>query len=525
VIQPKKRALLSVYDKEGIVELAGRLAALGYTLLSTGGTAEALRKAGIGVVEIAHYTGHPEILEGRVKTLHPRVHGGILADPAKESHRADLIRNGIEPIALVVVNLYPFGKVAARPDAALDEVIEMIDIGGPTMIRAAAKNFMHVGVLVDPSDYPGVLREIEQGGMPTEATRRRLAAKAFAHTAAYDGAIRDALPARLGLVEADRSPAGGESLPPRLRLDLERRQVLRYGENPHQRGALYLEPQASAASTAAARQIQGKELSFNNLLDLDAAWRQVLEFEPPAAAIIKHSNPCGVAVGVSLEEAFAKARATDPASAFGGVVALNRAVDARAAGALTSLFLECVIAPDCAADALPILARKEGLRVLVAGGGAPPYSGLDLRRITGGLLAQDWDRAATDLSRARVATVRAPTAEELKALDFAWKVAKHAKSNAIILARADRTIGIGAGQMSRVDSVRLARMKAQEPTAGAVLASDAFFPFRDGLDEASLAGITAVVQPGGSVKDAEVIAAADQHGMAMILTGMRHFLH
>ncbi len=525
MIQPKKRALISVYDKNGIVDLAGRLVKLGYTLLSTGGTADTLRKASVPVVEIAHYTGHPEILEGRVKTLHPRVHGGILADPAKESHRADLIRSGIEPIGLVVVNLYPFESVAARADAPLDEVLEMIDIGGPTMIRAAAKNFKHVGVVVDPSDYLGILREIETDGALTEPTRRRLAAKAFAHTAAYDGAIRDALPARLGLVRAEEPPPGAESLPTRLRLDLELRQVLRYGENPHQRGALYVEPQAPATSTAAARQIQGKELSFNNLLDLDAAWRQVLEFEAPAVAIIKHNNPCGVAIGASLEEAFGKARATDPTSAFGGIVALNRPIDARAADALASLFLECVIAPGYAPESLPILARKEGLRVMEAGGGVLPYSGLDLRRITGGILAQDWDIAATDLSRARVVTRRAPTAEELKALDFAWKVARHVKSNAIILARADRTVGIGAGQMSRVDSVRLARMKAQEPTEGTVLASDAFFPFRDGLDEAARAGITAVVQPGGSVKDGEVTAAADQHGLAMILTGTRHFRH
>ncbi len=532
----KKRALISVYDKAGVVELARDLTALGYTLLSTGGTAETLKNAGIPVVEISHYTGHPEILEGRVKTLHPRVHGGILADPSKDSHRADMVRTGIEPIGLVIVNLYPFRSAASRPDARLEELIEMIDIGGQTLIRAAAKNYRNVGVVVDPADYAAVLDELRSHGALSEETRASMAAKAFAHTAAYDTAIRDALPARFAAIgtsaarpvgeDARRAGPASDPFPPRLTLDLALARALRYGENPHQRGALYAEPGAGRETVAGARQIQGKELSYNNILDLDAAWRLVREFSSPAAAVIKHSNPCGAALGPTLREAFVKARRTDPASAFGGIVAFNREVDAEAAAEIDSLFLECIIAPSYAAGATEILARKGGLRVMEAGPpDRSPFSGFDLRRVTGGLLAQDWDTVETDLARARVATKRAPTAEEIEALDFAWRVAKHVKSNAIVLARGDRTVGIGAGQMSRVDSVRLARMKAQEPTRGAVLASDAFFPFRDGLDEAAQAGITAVVQPGGSVRDAEVIGAADEHGLAMIFTGVRHFRH
>ncbi len=527
----KKRALISVYDKTGVADLARQLVTLGHTVLSTGGTAETLRKAGLPVVEISHYTGHPEILEGRVKTLHPRVHGGILADPEKESHRADLVRTGIEPIGLVVVNLYPFREVASRPDARLEELIEMIDIGGPTLIRAAAKNYKHVGVVVDPADYDRVERELAGQGALGEPTRRMLAAKAFAHTAAYDAAIRDELSKHFatapGAAAAGPEPAGPRGpFPRRLVLELDLLRELRYGENPHQRGALYGERSAGSGTIAAARQIRGKDLSFNNILDLDAAWRLVLEFGAPAAAIIKHNNPCGVGLGAGLREAFVKARRTDPASAFGGIVALNRECDLEVATEISDLFLECVIAPGYSAAAREILAKKEALRVMETGAtGASPFQGLDLRRVTGGLLAQDWDVAATDIASARVATKRAPTPEELQALDFAWRVAKHVKSNAIVLARADRTVGIGAGQMSRVDSVRLARMKAPEPTQGTVLASDAFFPFRDGLDEAAQAGITAVVQPGGSVRDAEVITAADEHGLAMVLTGVRHFRH
>jgi phosphoribosylaminoimidazolecarboxamide formyltransferase/IMP cyclohydrolase len=533
----RKRALISVYDKTGVVELARDLASLGYVVLSTGGTHQALKTAGIAAVEISHYTGHPEILEGRVKTLHPRVHGGILADPDRESHRNDLTRTGIEPIALVVVNLYPFREAAARPGAPLEDLIEMIDIGGPTMVRAAAKNHRHVGVVVDPGDYRRVVEELRRDGALRDETRRQLAAKAFAHTAAYDTAIRDELARRFGagspvaegeaprLDGARPQAAPPADLPDRLTLDLRRLRRLRYGENPHQQGALYAEPSPGRGALASARQIQGKELSFNNLLDLDAAWRLVLEFAAPAAAIIKHNNPCGAAIGASLQEAFARARRTDPASAFGGIVAFNREVDATAAAEIASLFLECTVAPGYSAEAREVLSSRPNLRVMDTGGVEDVYRGLDLRRVTGGLLAQEWDLATTDLERARVVTRRPPAPEELRGLDFAWRVAKHVKSNAIVLARVDRTVGIGAGQMSRVDSVRLAVQKAQEPVRGAVLASDAFFPFRDGLDEAARAGVTAAVQPGGSVKDEEVIAAADEHGLAMVFTGTRHFRH
>jgi phosphoribosylaminoimidazolecarboxamide formyltransferase/IMP cyclohydrolase len=526
----RKRALLSVYDKTGAVDLARELTALGYTLLSTGGTAAALKKAGVAAVEIAHYTGQPEILEGRVKTLHPKVHGGILADLSKESHKSDLKRTGIEPIGLVIVNLYPFREVAARPGARLDEVIEMIDIGGPAMVRAAAKNHRHVGVVVDPSDYPAVLRELKEGGALRDDTRFRLAVKAFAHTASYDAAIRDELGGRLPATTARATgapPASGAhpGFPQHLLLEGRLLQELRYGENPHQRGALYAGAEDAPGAVAAARQLQGKELSFNNIIDLDAAWRAVNEFPSPAAVIVKHNNPCGVGIGATLKEAFIRARQCDPASAFGGIVAFNRPLDAPAATEAASIFLECLIAPGYDAAARDVLAGKKGLRVMEAGAARELFRGLDVRRVTGGYLVQDWDVASTDMARARVVTQRAPSAEELQALDFAWRVARHVKSNAIVLARADGTLGIGAGQMSRVDSVRLAVMKSLQPTPGAVMASDAFFPFRDGIDEAARAGIAAVAQPGGSVRDSEVIAAADEHGMAMVLTGVRHFRH
>jgi phosphoribosylaminoimidazolecarboxamide formyltransferase/IMP cyclohydrolase len=539
----RKRALVSVYDKTGVVDFARALDGLGYAILSTGGTAAALRKGGVAVVEVSHYTGQPEILEGRVKTLHPKIHGGILADLANEHHRADLTRHGIEPIGLVVVNLYPFRETAARPDARLDELVEMIDVGGPAMVRAAAKNHRHAGVVVDPADYPMVLAEIKERGGLQESTRLGLAVKAFAHTSAYDAAVRDELQrravstARAAAVRPAAAPhavpaatpsgAGGERapFPETLRLELRRLQSLRYGENPHQRGALYAGPEEAPGGIAGARQLQGKELSFNNLLDLDSAWRLAAEFDAPAAVIVKHNNPCGVATGGSLAEAFGRARETDPASAFGGIVALNRTVDRTAAAALTGLFLECVVAPAYEAAARDLLAAKENLRVLEAGDPAGRYAGFDLRRLTGGLLVQDWDGAPSDARTGRVATRRAPTEEEIEALAFAWKVARHVKSNAIVLARPGRTVGIGAGQMSRVDAVRLAVMKSAQPPKGTVLASDAFFPFRDGLDEAARAGVTAIVQPGGSLKDAEVIAAADGHGMAMLLTGTRHFRH
>ena len=527
----RKRALLSVYDKSGIVDLARELAALGYSLLSTGGTAAALKKAGVPAIEIARYTGQPEILEGRVKTLHPKVHGGILADLSKESHRNDLTRAGIEPIGLIVVNLYPFRQVAARPGARLDDVIEMIDVGGPAMVRAAAKNYRHAGVVVDPADYLQVARELRENGALCEETRLRLAVKAFAHTASYDEAIRDELSARALATTARTgaaatSPAELRLFPPRLSIEARLMQELRYGENPHQRGALYAEADDGPGAVATARQLQGKDLSFNNIIDLDAAWRAVNEFESPAVVIVKHNNPCGVGADATLKEAFVKARQCDPTSAFGGIVAFNRELDAPAAAEAASIFLECLIAPGYDAAARDVLAEKKNLRVMEAGSPREMFRGLDLRRVTGGYLAQEWDvLGGGDVSKARVVTKRAPTAEEMRALDFAWRVAKHVKSNAIVLAHPDRTLGIGAGQMSRVDSVRLAVMKSLQPTKGAAMASDAFFPFRDGLDEGARAGIAAVAQPGGSVKDNEVIAAADEHRMAMVFTGVRHFRH
>jgi phosphoribosylaminoimidazolecarboxamide formyltransferase/IMP cyclohydrolase len=521
-----RRALLSVYDKTGIVDLARRLRALGFEILSTGGTAEALKKAGLEVTEVARHTGHPEILGGRVKTLHPRIHGGLLGDPANPAHRADLERAGIEPIGLAIVNLYPFREVAARTGAPLEELVEMIDIGGPAMIRSAAKNHAAVAVVVDPADYDAVARALETHGAVDAGARRRLALKAFAHTAAYDTAIHETLARRFAAAGEDAGPGDDTIFPAHLRLEWERRLVLRYGENPHQRGALYASSESAPGSVASARKIQGKELSFNKLLDLDSAWRLAHEFDEPAAVVVKHNNPCGAATAATLAEAFERARRTDPVSAYGGILAVNRRLDAEGARAATGIFLECLIAPEVLPEARAVLAAKTGLRVLEAGApGARVFAGRDLRVVSGGVLVQDADEAHADLDRARVVTRRAPTAEERRALAFAWRVAKHVKSNAIVLARADHTVGIGAGQMSRVDSVRLAVTKAQEPTAGTALASDAFFPFRDGLDEAARSGATAIVQPGGSIRDEEVIAAADEHGLAMVFTGIRHFRH
>ncbi|HET8945510.1 MAG TPA: bifunctional phosphoribosylaminoimidazolecarboxamide formyltransferase/IMP cyclohydrolase [Candidatus Polarisedimenticolia bacterium] len=521
-----RRALVSVYDKTGVVALARRLAGLGFQILSTGGTAEALRRDGLEVTDVSRHTGQPEILGGRVKTLHPRIHGGLLGDPSEPSHRADMERSQIEPIGLAVVNLYPFRSVAAKPDASLGELIEMIDIGGPAMIRSAAKNHAAVGVLVDPADYGPAADEIEKTGGLSEETRRRLAAKAFAHTAAYDADIRDTLARRFAAQEGTPDRGGAPEFPQTIHLEFHRRQSLRYGENPHQKGALYVSPARAPGTVAQARQLQGKELSYNNLLDLDAAWRLVREFDRPAAVIVKHNNPCGVACAATLAEAFEEARRTDPVSAFGGIVAFNRELDAGAAGAATGIFLECLIAPSIAAAARDALQAKTALRVLEAGTPDPSATApFDVRSVSGGLLVQDFDTGDADVAGARVVTRRAPTAEERRALVFAWKVAKHVKSNAIVIARGERTLGVGAGQMSRVDSVRLAVGKSQEPVSGGVLASDAFFPFRDGLDEAAKAGVTAVVQPGGSIRDEEIVAAADEHGLAMVVTGLRHFRH
>jgi phosphoribosylaminoimidazolecarboxamide formyltransferase/IMP cyclohydrolase len=510
-----RRALLAVSDKTGAPAFARGLAALGFEILSTGNTARVLREAGVTVREVAEVTGFPEILGGRVKTLHPAVHGGILARRDIPDDLEVLARYGIVPIDVVAVNLYPFAVTTARPECTLAEAIEEIDIGGPTLLRAAAKNWRHVTVVCEPADYAAVLEALASGG-PEEAQRYELAVKAFVHTARYDGVIAAWLSART-------SDGSAERFPRHLAIYAERVSVLRYGENPHQAAALYRLP-GEGPSLATALVLQGKEISFNNLLDLDAALALAQELDPPAAVVVKHTNPCGVALGATLEEAYRRARECDPRSAFGGIVALTGEVDGGAARALAETFLEAVVAPGFSSEAREILGAKKNLRLVVApiAGAA---RGQDLRRVWGGLLAQEPDRPAAEDGPWKVVTRRAPTDEELAALRFAWRVVKHVKSNAVVFARAGRTAGIGAGQMSRVDAVEVARRKAGASLAGTVLASDAFFPFPDGLIAAAEAGATAVVQPGGSVRDEEVIAAADERGVAMVFTGARHFRH
>lgn len=519
----RKRALVSVSDKSGIVPLARGLAALGFDLLSTGGTARTLRDAGLPVTDVATYTGSPEILEGRVKTLHPKIHGGLLGRRNVSSHVADMRAHGIAPIDVVVVNLYPFEQAVAQPNCSFDSAMEHIDIGGPSMLRSAAKNHEDVLVVVDPKDYDRVLEALKAGAVPPEL-RRELAWKVFQHTARYDGAIAAYLEQRVAGPEA-------LSFPSLLFLQFERVDTLRYGENPHQRGAFYRDPTATEPSVSRAQTLHGKAMSYNNYLDANAALELVKEFEGPAVAVIKHNNPCGVATGPTAREAYVKARETDPVSAFGGVAAFNRPVDAPAAKEITSTFMEVVVAPGYTDEALAELKRKRDLRVLATG---PLIHALthglrdrwDLKKLVGGLIVQDRDLGGlADLRALPVPTKRRPTDEEYAACAFAWMVCKHVKSNAIVFARPGQTVGIGAGQMSRVDSVRLAAMKAVLPVKGCVMASDAFFPFRDGLDHAAQAGITAVIQPGGSIRDREVVQAADEHQMAMILTGMRHFRH
>jgi phosphoribosylaminoimidazolecarboxamide formyltransferase/IMP cyclohydrolase len=514
------RALISVSDKTGVVDFARRLSQLGLEILSTGGTAKALGAAGVPVREVSDFTGAPEILDGRVKTLHPRVHGGILGRPTA-AHRAEMKEANIVPIDLVVVNLYPFRETVAR-GAPFDEVIENIDIGGPAMLRSAAKNHERVAVVVDPADYAAILAELDDVGEVSGGTRFRLARKAFAHTASYDGAIAS----HLGRIETPGAALA--DFPETLHVSGRRARSLRYGENPHQKAAFYaLEGNGeSGPSLADARVLQGKELSYNNLLDLDAAMKICAEFSAPAAVIVKHNNPCGAAVAdAGVAEAYRRARETDPVSAFGGIVAVNRPVDGVLARELKETFLECVVAPAFTEDALPILAASKNLRLLVADMVQDVPSALELRSVTGGFLVQTIDRDTASASAGKVATKRAPTAAELTDMDFAWRVCKHVKSNAIVFVREGRTLGIGAGQMSRVDSVKIAVSKARAPLAGSVVASDAFFPFRDGVDAAAAAGAAAIIQPGGSVRDAESIAAADEHGMAMVLTGERHFRH
>jgi phosphoribosylaminoimidazolecarboxamide formyltransferase/IMP cyclohydrolase len=514
-----KTALLSVSDKTGLLELARALVARGVRIVSSGGTAKALADAGVAVDTVESYTGSPEVMGGRVKTLHPRVHGGILS--RGEVDAADLARLGGVEIDLVVVNLYPFERVAADTSASRDHVIENIDIGGPSMLRSAAKNQARVTVVCDPGDYARVLAALEAGGEVPAEVRGELAAKAFAHTAAYDAAIsaylsRDAAPER-------------QAFPRYLTLPFERAYGLRYGENPHQAGAFYVERNAPAGSLARAESLGagGKELSFNNLVDVDAALDAVREFEKPAAVVVKHTNPCGVAVGETLAETYRAARDADPVSAFGGIVALNREVDGATAAILVETFLECVVAPSFSEAALDALRAKKNLRLLATGAWLPAaHAARQYKRVGGGLVAQDRDAtAAGEVTRGKVATKRAPTAAELASLEFAWRVCKHVKSNAIVLARGQATVGIGAGQMSRVISVQIACEKAGDEAKGSVLASDAFFPFPDGLEAAARAGVTAVAQPGGSVKDADVIAAADAFDIAMVMTGVRHFRH
>lgn len=509
-------ALLSVSDKTGIVELGQRLQGLGIEILSTGGTARALSEAGVKTTSVSDRTGFPEILNGRVKTLHPAIHGGILARLQDAGHKKELARHGISPIGLVAVNLYPFSKTVERSGVSLEEAVEQIDIGGPTLIRAAAKNCSDVTVLTDPCDYVEVAAEIEVNrGQTSLKTRQRLALKAFRQTAAYDLAIG----AYLENQQEDR-----DHLPAALAWALTRVKELRYGENPHQRAALYRPRFVEAGGLAAAAQHQGKELSFNNYVDLEAARNLCREFSEPFCAVVKHTNPCGAAVADMPAQAFERALACDPISAFGSVVGFNRAVDGETARAMKSLFVEAVIAPGYDDEALGIFRSKKNMRVIEIGWEQPEEE-LECRNVSGGLLVQSRDFFSIGARDLKTATRRAPTKNELQDLLFAWKVCKHVKSNAIVLAREGRTLGVGAGQMSRVDSVNLAAAKANQPLQGAVMASDAFFPFRDGVDGAAAKGVRAVIQPGGSIRDAEVIEAADEHLMAMVLTGIRHFKH
>ncbi len=512
-----KPALISVSDKRGLAELGLALRSQGIEIVSTGGTARALVDAGVTVVPVSYYTGSPEILGGRVKTLHPRVHGGILASRGLESDARELATQSIGLIDLVVVNLYPFAATVAR-NAPEADIIEEIDIGGPSMIRSAAKNASHVAVVVDPVDYPLVLAAIRDGGDLSPAQRQDLQAKAFAHTAAYDAGIA-----------AYFAKQRGQPFPASLAMAWEKRADLRYGENPHQHAALYAKAGTrSDPSLVDARFLQGKELSYNNLLDLESALACVKEFDEPCAVIVKHNTPCGVAVRSDLAEAFRRARASDEVSAFGGVVALNRPVDAACGTALADLFLECVVAPSFLDAGRAPLAGKKNLRLLELPGLEGPRSGWDraaqeLRSISGGVLVQDRDIG--ELGATQTVTHRSPSADELRDLRFAWKVCKHVRSNAIVFAREEQTLAIGGGQTSRVDAVNLAAVKARQPLTGSCVASDAFFPFRDGLDACAKAGASACIQPGGSVRDAEVVSAANGHGMAMITTGMRHFRH
>ncbi|MDP4944421.1 bifunctional phosphoribosylaminoimidazolecarboxamide formyltransferase/IMP cyclohydrolase [Alishewanella sp. SMS8] len=525
-LRPVRRALLSVSDKTGIVEFAKALSAMQVEILSTGGTAKLLAEQGIAVIEVSDYTGHPEIMDGRVKTLHPKIHGGILA--RRGIDEAVMTANNIGPIDLVVVNLYPFANTVAKADCSLADAIENIDIGGPTMVRAAAKNHQDVTIIVNAHDYAMVLAEMQaHDGATTHATRFSLAISAFEHTAQYDGMIANYFGTMLPAYDTPTAPAS--KFPRTFNSQFVKKQDLRYGENSHQTAAFYVQAGANEASVASATQLQGKALSYNNIADTDAALECVKEFAEPACVIVKHANPCGVAIGENILAAYNRAYATDPTSAFGGIIAFNRELDDTTAKEIVSRqFVEVIIAPSATAAAVAVVATKPNVRLLVCGEFAAASAAVDIKQVNGGILLQDRDQATVTAADLKVVSQRQPTEQELKDLLFCWKVAKFVKSNAIVYVKDSMTIGVGAGQMSRVYSAKIAGIKAADENLevkGSVMASDAFFPFRDGIDAAAAAGITAVIQPGGSMRDAEVIAAADEHGMAMVFTGVRHFRH
>jgi phosphoribosylaminoimidazolecarboxamide formyltransferase/IMP cyclohydrolase len=514
-----QRAILSVTDKTGLVDFALKLSGRGVELISTGGTAKLLRDSGVPVKDISDLTGFPEMLDGRVKTLHPKVHGGILHRRENPVHRSAVAEHGIQPIDMVVVNLYAFEKTAAKPGVAFEDLVENIDIGGPSMIRSAAKNFQDVAVVTSPADYDAIADELaKSGGELSSATKWHLAQKAFATTAAYDSAIASTLERVNSNGRFELKPATG--FPATLRMSFQKVIDLRYGENPHQKAAMYSD--GSSSGVANGKQLQGKELSYNNIVDLQAAWDLAQEFEEPVVAIIKHTNPCGTATGKTLQDAFKKALECDPVSAFGGVIGVNRVIDGAAAEEMAKLFLEVIAAPGFDEGARAKFAAKKNLRLVHI---VPSDLKWTLKNVSGGMLVQDADIRPLTPADLKVVTKRQPTPEETSALLFGWKVCKHVKSNAILYVRDGQTVGVGAGQMSRVDSCKIGAMKAQLPLKGTVAASDAFFPFPDGVEEIAKAGSTAIIQPGGSVRDQEVIDAADRHGMAMIFTGVRHFRH
>ncbi|ELC3210163.1 bifunctional phosphoribosylaminoimidazolecarboxamide formyltransferase/IMP cyclohydrolase [Vibrio parahaemolyticus] len=526
--RPIRRALISVSDKTGIVEFAQALAERGVDILSTGGTARLLAEQGIAVTEVSDYTGFPEMMDGRVKTLHPKVHGGVLGRRGQDDDVME--KHGINPIDMVVVNLYPFAETVAKEGCTLADAVENIDIGGPTMVRSAAKNHKDVTIVVNASDYDRVIAEMDANDKSlTLETRFNLAIAAFEHTAAYDGMIANYFGTMVPSYGENKEGDEESKFPRTFNQQFEKKQDMRYGENSHQAAAFYVEANPQEASVSTARQIQGKALSYNNIADTDAALECVKEFNEPACVIVKHANPCGVALGKDILEAYNRAYQTDPTSAFGGIIAFNQELDAETATAIVERqFVEVIIAPSVSTEAIEVVAAKKNVRLLECGEWSTKTTGFDVKRVNGGLLVQDRDQGMVSLDDLKVVSKRQPTEEELKDALFCWKVAKYVKSNAIVYAKGDMTIGVGAGQMSRVYSAKIAGIKAADEgleVAGSVMASDAFFPFRDGIDAAAEAGIKCVIQPGGSMRDDEVIAAADEHGMAMIFTGMRHFRH